>query len=427
MRRGAFALWGAIGGLLIRCGDDDRPIDGLTEGPITITVSGASGPIADTDVIIHDASGLPTARLVTGLDGRASPTIHAGAMVTVLLNDHGNLYRATMVGVRPDDQLLFTSPRLPVETVGTAMISIAAYAGASVYVIESSCASIYTANVSEPIELEVRSNCLARDRTLVVLASARDANGDLLAVTSVRDLPWEAPMNVTLPAWRDPASFTLLPRSPPPGATSVWLEVLYEVDGLLLGQSRVERAIAPGGEATMVIRYATGFADRIETRLGVQFGAERGGRSVLTQRRDALPATAEVDLTRDLLPRVLPPTSDRTDPQRPVMSWTLEDDGAAGADCAIAELEWTSETTERWRMILPAEVRTATIPALPEALFAWRPGGSPREGDVELFDADWVTSYGQLRNQVGFGPGLGDRSALFSGRGAVLVRESVSR
>jgi hypothetical protein len=404
----AMALGLAAFSVLPGCGGG-----GEAGGPVTVTVSTSAGPAAGVDVVFHDSTGAPVEHLTTGADGRASRRVGQGEMATVLLQDFGMRFRVTFTGVEPGDDLVFESPLRPATAVGTAHLSVGGYAGAGVYVLEASCVAVYTANVSQPIAVDVSSYCLSPAGRLHLVATARDANGVVLACSGIRGLEWVEPMNVTMPAWGDPAAFSVDARNAPAGAVRLRLQTAHDVDGLLLGGDGASTSLGPGAGATLSGRYAPGFADRLQTELDLDFGASAiavDGRSGLVRRRSSPPTADTIDLAADLLPRVTSPAYDQAAPSRPAIAWSAAG-SVASSDGGAVRFAW--DRSEQWVVLVPPGVASPVrLPGLPEALSSWAPGGSSAldPATVWFVDAGWISSYRQFRTEFGASWFLGRRT-----------------
>lgn len=376
------------------------------EPEAAITVSNADGPMAGIDIVAHDATGAPTAHVTTGADGRARAAVEQGGMITVLMADGSWRERATIMGVRPGDELTFVSPRLRIEERGTANVSLSEYPGAATYVIELGCATVYTGQISQPISIDVRSNCLSADGTLQVLATALGGEGLPLAHSWLRGVAWTQPLELTMPPWSDVAAYTVEASNAPAGAVGLRLEVSCDAGGVALCSRDAAAGIGPGGSASLSVRYAPGFADALESSLALVFSEEMGSihaASLLLARRSTLPASEPVDLGATLLPAIEWGTIEAVDPARPAMSWTRAGD-LSGTDGGVLRFAWsTTESWERWMLLVPPDVPSpVTLPALPEELSAWAPpAGATYVGSGARFvDAGWIASYDAFRTDI---------------------------
>ncbi|MBI4817595.1 MAG: hypothetical protein HY791_15140 [Deltaproteobacteria bacterium] len=323
-------------------------------------------------------------------------------MITALVADGARRHRVTFSGVRAGDAIELVAPSLDVEFVGTASLSVGARPGAAVYVFETGCSSLYTADVADPIALEIRSNCLDREGALNVLVSALDENASLLAVTSTRNAEWRRPMSVSMTVWRDVTRLDVEAARAPPGTVGFLTKLAYDTAGVIIEGPSTAVRLAPGQRALLAVVYAPEFADQLVSESSVLFGSSIesiDGSSAILERSSSPPAARSFDLSVDCLPQVFRPA---TDPIRRRVVWTSAEQ-VSNADAAIVSFDWTERGSERdsWVVITAATATSAQMPSLPEDLIPWAPGWTARfePGRVQIIDADWMTSYDQFRNE----------------------------
>lgn len=394
------ALALAFGAFLAGCGDGE-------DAPVAVTLSTRDGPAAGAVVVVHDSAGDPTSWITTNAAGRAAAVVPGGGMITALLQDGDDRYRVTFLGVEAGDELTFTSPRWTSVAAGTAFVTIAPYAGAAVYVIEDACSSVYTANVSQPIAIEVRTSCQSADGTFHLLVTALDDVGEPLAASRLRDLTWTDPMNITMPDWSPMAGLAVTASNAPPATVGVLLQVGYDANGVLFPGPSEGALVEPGQGATLSVAYAPGFGDRLQTQLGVMFGTsveDLAGASMMITRAAEPPAARTVDLTADFLPRLSPPTLDIAEPGRPAATWIAARE-LSGADGGAITFEWEEAASrEEWVILVPPDVTLPVrVPALPNGLAGWAPPAAATfdDGRILFIDADWVAGWDALRAELG--------------------------
>jgi hypothetical protein len=392
---------------------------GEPQDTASIVVTTSDGPAVGADVVFHDAAGIPTAHVTTDAAGRATAEVAPGGMITILLLDGERRYRATFAGVEANDELAFASPRqLPSEPIGNALVAIPTFPGAAVYRLEFGCGIIVTNDVSVPIAADIHTRCVSPDGTFHLLATALNASQGSLAYSYRRNILWEVPMVVVMPSFsEDLASYTFVGTNAPDGAVAAVMQVAFETNQLSFSSWGATPPLESGGNAGATFAYAPGFADVVESLIGVQFGTKIDvtGLSYVVQRSESPSASLSLDLSADLLPRVSQPSYDTTEPRRPALSWTAPLD-LGKSDGAVARFAWSESGgfAEDWTCLLPpATTAPFKLPALPEALSSWAPSASVtyRPGTIQFFDPDWVTSYRELRRNIGFTL-LGPTSAL---------------
>jgi hypothetical protein len=388
----------------------------------SITVATLEGPIAGADVVFHDATGAPTAHVRTDGAGRASADVEPGALITVLLLDDmaGLRSRATFVGVMPGDELTYRSLVQSGNLIGTATVTIPAFPGADWYVLSAGCAEMPGINVNLPVDLPIFQTCLSPDGTLDFLATASYL-GQPIGYSWVRDCEWAAPMSVTMPPWVNPAMLTVTATSAPAGTVEAFIGLDYGMRQRSFAGSYSYAPLGPGEETAFSMFYAPQFGDLIETTVGVGFGPAPGhynGHSYIVERAVSPPALRSVNLGADLLARVSPPVYDLSDPGRPTLSWAAPASIAETDGGAVSLYFSEAGVPQVWSFLIPPDTPgTVQAPALPEELASWAPSAtaSYAPGTVDFFDADWMTSYDDLRQGPGFGLALGTRDGFPEG------------
>jgi hypothetical protein len=228
-----------------------------------------------------------------------------------------------------------------------------------------------------------------------------------IAYATARDLTWVEPMNVVLTGWRSLAVVAFDAVNVPAGGVGVLVAVGYDRKGRYFGGPTASTQVGPGGEVHETLAYAPDFADRLHSEIRVLFGKSIGtldSYSTIIEHDVVPPAWRSYDLTQDFLPRVSVPTYDATDPARLAILWTTGG-SLAGADGAALEFAWRVDgMRQEWHVLVPPDVAAPfQLPALPPELASFAPpaGAELLTGTVWFLDADWVSSYQELRKRVG--------------------------
>jgi hypothetical protein len=413
-----------LGAVLAGCGDDGAPP--------AITVTGRGGPMAGVSVVFHDASGAAVVTERTDSSGRAAGDIGSGGMVTVLLQDAEQRLRATFMDVARGDELTLLSPMSHAPEIGTAYVSIAPYTGATFYEVRTACGTTGTSDVSQPVALAIDAECMAADGTLPLVVTAFGALNSMIGVSAVRSVPWTNPMNVTMPDWRPPALYAVDATRVPAGATGVVGGVAQVANGVRIDGESETVGASPGGGASFSLPYVPGFGDAFVSHVGVYFGASGvdavsvQGESTLVHQTTVPPARRTVDLTADLLPRLPTPSYDRSVADRPVLTWAPQT-GLEDTDAAVAVVAWREGEGpyDLWVILAPADIGARVqVPALPAELASWGPTAfvAMDLGAVAFVDADWLTSYTQVRREAGLDFLFDDQQSLLPASGDAVVR-----
>jgi hypothetical protein len=188
----------------------------------------------------------------------------------------------------------------------------------------------------------------------------------------------------------------------------------------------------PGEPEDFLLQYAPDFADYLQSQIGVMYGGgiESLESAVMIVERNATPpASRAYDLSLDFLPRVSLPAYDTADPARPEMIWTAAA-SLADTDGGAVLFAWSEGEGPRqeWGLLVPPDTASPlAVPALPAELASWAPTAAAEYdmGTIWFVDADWVASYDELRNDVGFTFVFGDGNDVFPDADA-LVKVTMS-
>jgi hypothetical protein len=371
-------------------------------GPATVHIVD-DVPVVGRDVVFQTSDGSVVTHAQTGADGVASAEVSPGGMVTVVRADGSAARALTVMGVQPGDHLEMGWRYTRSVLLGEASVTgPGAFAGAAVYVVQVPCAAVYTASLSAPIVMDITSTCLDADGRLQLLGVAHDASLVPVAFSYVRDIDFGAhAAAVTLPAWRtDWQDVAVELRNPPEAASDVSASLRLRRSTSVLQGDSVSRSWTTGA-LSFPLRLPRGFADAVNYEVEV---ASVPGRPNERSRQGlsgtwpatAIPPTLPVDATVDLLPRLHTPVLDATDPVRPTVTWSATGD-IAGTTALRVEITWAASRT--WAIVAPPGVPLPlTVPALPDALAAFRPpAAAPTRVEVFAIDAPSIGGYAGYR------------------------------
>lgn len=401
-----------------------------------MTVRGWAGPMAGVAVVFHDAAGAPVVTARTDGAGRAAGDIDSGGMITVLLDDEGQQVRATFMDVERGDELALLSPASRAAAVGTAYVTVAGYTGASQYVVRTPCRTVTTSSIGAPIAIAIDSRCMSPDGTLQVLVTAHNLGGGMIAAASARDVAWANPMNIVMPDWAPARTYVVEASAAPAGATGVVAGVAHVAGGVRIDGESDSREVIPGAGASFSLPYAPGFGELFQSHVSVQYGTGMGavaaavvGESTVVHQTAVPPASRAVDLSHDLLPRMSPPSYDRSVAGRPALTWTAQA-ALADTDGASGLFTWQEGEgqLQLWIVLAPPDVGSRVqLPALPDELASWAPTAFASMGvsAVVFVEADWLSSYRQLRREAGMDFVFDDQRSLLPPTGDAVLRMTV--
>lgn len=386
--------------LLAACSSEEA------RGPASVRIL-EDGPVAGRDVVFQASDGSVVSHAQTAADGAAAAEVSPGGMVTIVDAGDSAVRALTVVGVQPGDVIdVGWGWRLQRSVLlGPVSVTAPAHAGAAVYVLQVPCAAVYTASVSAPIAMDVTSTCVDADGRLHLLGVARDASAFPMAYSFVRDIDFSAhAAAVTLPAWRTDWQNVTVELTNPPGAVSdASASLTLEPSTSTLSGESVYRSWT-AGTLSFPLQLPRGFADAVRYEVLVSSlpgrPTERSRQAVSgTWPAATIPPKLPIDATADMLPRLHTPVLEATDPARPRVTWTATGD-LAGATALRVEIDWGRSFT--WAIVAPVDAPLPlTVPALPDALAAFRPPGTAvTRVDVFAIEAPSLGGYAAYRSKL---------------------------
>ena len=375
----------------------------VPSGLVTVSVFDDGSPLPDRAVVFQDASGEVTASLKSGPDGKVASMLAAGGMITVA---YGTSVRqlVTIVGVAPGDTIEIGEHDNDEEGAGdTAALARVTLPGSldggARYSVDLGVGAI------EPRQGVARLPVLRRfvgaDGGFSVLGLAYRADGRPAAFSFLETslaTPDAGDVAVTLPAWRTDFQGIDLALGRLEGDLHV---TTGELTTIAKEQqfSRASARVDPSGEGMTKVHFDVPgpLATTMSYRLELGYGASND-RAVLVRRLAAFPDVVGVDLGTMLLPRVSAAHTEPTsEPARPRLGWTATG-GSNDADALVVQLAWPRTKEHVWTILAPPSSRAGLrVPALPEALRAWRPDGQPVQLSVALVDSTEISGYADAR------------------------------
>lgn len=389
---------------------------------VRITVLGGGNPIPGVDVVWSDAAGAVVTHERTDATGSTSEPLAAGGAVTVAVATPDGNIAVTYAAVEPGDDLRLVLGAAPPDPISDATITWPGpFTGAARYRVSLGCVALDTADPTAPTTTSLPRACLGSDQRVTATAVALDGNDAALAWAIADDVAVTAgtPTAIALGAWQAGAPLAVTLTNPPAGAVAAQLDPHGFIDGLDHGGA-VARAGATAGGFALSSSVPAGVLDRLGYVVLVTTGAALHGLAV---GRDDVPTAASHDLATALLPGLGPVTPSGVD-GRLVMTWTAGT--ATSADGLVVLTSWTDGPQRgAWYAVAPPTAAgSLTLPALPEALAAFRiaPTATVR-GALVAVEGDGIADYAQFRRE-----GLGFRllggsplDLLPGGRGTVRL------
>lgn len=375
-------------------------------GRVTVTVYDEGSPASGRWVIFQDPEGAVVRAERSGADGKASADVAAGSMVTVAL---GTSLRAltTIAGVQPGDALTVgeaEEDESVAAVVGTARVRFpSAYPGAVAYTASLGVGATEAVDPTAPVPLPVLARFLVGGEKFAALGQALDASGAPLAYAFAW-VPWDAAakpgaeVDARLGAWsRDFRTFEIALVNAPPGARAaeVRFAILAHEDDRF--ETRPARVDLSGGRGEATFHAPRPLGAEALSRVELAFGGS--DEAILVRREEVAAARAEIDLSAALLPRVSSATVAPTPlAARPLVAWKVAGD-AGGADALVARVAWPATREHVWTIVAPPGTTRLRLPALPDALAAWRPDGRATTVAAALVDTSSYAGFEDVRRK----------------------------
>ncbi|MDX2087632.1 MAG: hypothetical protein SFX73_07270 [Kofleriaceae bacterium] len=366
--------WVASCGLCIvtACGDDASLIhdggvdrdgtvdiggDAAPSTRVTVTLDGA--PASGVSVVVHDAQGLPTATLMTDVDGRVQPDVVDGALVTIVTPAADAVRLVTIADVHAGDDLMVPLRTNDKTTTLTAALTLSSQAGASLYSVSTGCNTTFAG--LGPYTLPITPACSSGGSYELLLA----------ARTSGAQIAWAHGTYATsetspaMPAW----STALTPYAVdlthvPADVTSV--NFYYELQLTSPGRfGLVDGSRTPTGDTVSVpVSLPTGLAGEVAAGYFARRG--NGSRIVIHRLRASGEPPSTMALNEPALPEVADLTLGWPSASRARLSWTQSGTPAEGIVLRLGGEH--AGTWVEWEAIVPAGASMFDFPALPAAL-----------------------------------------------------------
>lgn len=371
--------------------------DAIPMGPVTVTLMASGEPVADVDVVFHDADGAVLFHEKTDATGTASATVAAGSMVTAAL---ASIF--TVTEVEPGDNLLFSAGALPPISPAFLAITVAEPFPNAVDYVLSYCPSqtvVVTDLDSIPVTIS-NPSCFAPDGTVSIVVRARDSGGNFIGYTygTGLELAASGPTSIVLDEpWSSELADVGTGVSNAPTTGSMSMQTAVRLNGRPYLPQNASTSLVAGGGASFLGAFpaipGAGFA--YEYNIGT---VENGVQTYLADGVGAVPTLPETLVLNDFpaLPEV--DTLDVSQPDRFAASWQGT---VAGANHALVLLSYErpDETFVNWAILVPPSAQSAQIPELPASLAARAPasGAIVHQALLAFFRTDIINGYDAAR------------------------------
>ena len=328
--------WGAI-----LCGAASGCVfDKTIEGTVTAhVIDGDRAPVAGIPVFFNDPDGSVVAETVTGADGTAAEHVAPGGSVSVAFDYGGFTDLETWFGAVDGDHVWFLHDFGPV-TVDVEVTLPGAFAGADAYYVSSGCNEAFVETAGDPgvIVLAMNGECVTDPLTITAIAVGPAGVEQPLAFGIIGDAgnPADTPLAVSVDTWRtDFEAVALSLSSIPAGAAFAGGRTAPIRDGWRVLPSWRDVVADPVDSATIPLARAPGFGDSQAVTAWAYFADE--SEQVIVRNDPGASTTPAIDFA-EALPRITGVSADRTEPERPVISWTTGD--VSGADEIYVVIGW---------------------------------------------------------------------------------------
>jgi hypothetical protein len=381
---------------------------------VTVVVRSALGPEQGVTVVFDDASGNVLATATTDALGGAAQTVPAGSQVTVVMGTYLAPQLATIQSVAPGDLLAFYDASYDPQTPSV-VVALAPDAGpppgtASMQAFIGHCTSYQgvpgTVVLGDP-------DCMWQGQfpVLVLATGGEDAGEAVLGYTFQKNNPiFDDAGGI--------ASVTL----PGPWYTTIGSETVDVVDGgagyAAVSLSQVASNVSTsstqygGSGATFSDIFPTypAFDDDLQAEVNLSQGGEYESITGLARRGLGDGGTTTFDLGQ-ALPFITSASVDTSTPSQPTVNWQTSIASFGAADGVITYVNWSDSIGNQsvsgaWTIVAPATASSVTAPALSPAAQLWAPATTANYSTpvVAVVDADFVTSYAELRAMATFLP-----------------------
>lgn len=383
----------------------DAGIDAVTRGTVRVTVldpSGSGAPAVGANVVFLDPDGTLVKRAATDTSGKAEADVLPGASVTsvILVNTQYQLF--TVLGAKPGDDLVLGNKAADGSVAGTFTVTYPALAGATSYVVTSPCnATSFPAPAAggppAPAQITLFNSCKLDTMEIVVVPQG--ANGSLNSIAKP-GVSFMAGGSTTITGnYQGLRTVTASYTNINPIITNLDMaRGIPDAFGFVDTQSMA----SPGSAVALSVTGPQASSGQFLTQVGTATGSIQRVRQTIS----GTAATYGLDVGATLLPWLGSPSYDAASGKLLVPTDTT---GTSTAKPDLFRIVASYRRTDNnnvttvftWTLFGP-EATDIVLPTLPPELGNISPTATDTVAvtSAQMFDADSVTSYDQIRNDV---------------------------
>jgi hypothetical protein len=383
----------------------DAGIDAVTRGTVRVTVldpSGSGAPAVGANVVFLDPDGTLVKRVASDTAGKAEADVLPGASVTSIVFVNTQYRLLTVLGAKPGDDLVLGTRNGDGSTAGTFTVNYPALAGATSYGISSPCgATFFSAPAAggppAPAQLTLFNSCKLDTMEIVVVPQG--ANGPLTSIAKP-GVAFLAGGTTTISGnYQGLRTLTASYTNINPIITGLNMSRGIP-DGF--GFVDTQSMTSPGATLALSSTGPQASTGQLLTVVGTATGSSQRVRQSIS----GTAATYGLDLGATLLPWIGSPTYDAAS-RKLVVPTDTTGTSAAKPDlfriiASYARTDANNVTTSfNWTLFGP-DATDIVLPVLPPELGNIAPTATDTVTvtSAQMFDADSVTSYDQIRNDV---------------------------
>ena len=384
--------------------DAPPSIDATTRGTVRVTVldpGGTGAAAVGANVVFIDPDGTLVKKASTDSAGKADADVLPGASVTAIIAVNTSFALQTVLAVKPGDDLVIGTKTVDSSAAGDYTVSFPANASATSYTVVSPCNStsvgVPAGGPPPSVKISLFNSC--KLDTMELLVVAQGANGPLSSI-SKPGVQFTAGGSTTISgSYQGLHNFTGSYTNIDPMISN--LDMARSVPDAF--GFEVDQAMA-SPPATTVLTLSGPVATGGIVTSG--FSSTMGGSQIVRQAISGGAATYGLDVGATLLPWLRAPSYDAA-ANKVVVPVDMTGTSSAKPDLFRVVVSYrrtdTSNVTHTYSWILfGPEASDIVLPTLPADLGMIAPTATDTVSvpQARMFDADTVTGYDAIRNDV---------------------------
>jgi hypothetical protein len=385
-------------------GGGDAGVDAVTRGTVRVTVldpSSSGAPAVGANVVFLDPDGTLVKRVATDTAGKAEADVLPGASVTSIIFVNTQYRLLTVLGAKPGDDLVLGTKNADSSTAGTFTVSYPVLAGATSYGISSPCGTAFfsppaTGGPPAPAQLTLFNSCKLDTMEIVVVPQG--ANGALNSIAKPGVAFMAGGSTTVTGNYQGLRTLTASYTNINPIITGLNMSRGIP-DGF--GFVDTQSMASPGATLALSSTGPQASTGQLLTVVGTATGSSQRVRQSIS----GTAATYGLDLGATLLPWIGSPTYDAASGKLVVPTDTTGT-SAAKPDlfrivASYVRTDGNMTTGFSWTLFGP-DATDIVLPTLPAELGNLAPTAADTVTvtSAQMFDADSVTSYDQIRSDV---------------------------